>query len=63
MIREEVISLIQDDKDEEAQYIMKHKGHAHLTRLNTQIEALILYAHNKAKLFLSNSIKSEKRSH
>ncbi|MDQ7047143.1 MAG: sensor domain-containing diguanylate cyclase [Sulfurovum sp.] len=61
-IREEVIALIKEAKYEEAQYITKHRGYEHILLLNTQVEFLVTYANNKAKLFLAHSIQSEKEA-
>ncbi|MEA3290548.1 MAG: diguanylate cyclase [Campylobacterota bacterium] len=61
-IRDEVISLMKDNKEDEAAQITKQKGAKHVENLNMQVDKLVQYAQNKAIFFNQNAIDSKNSS-
>ncbi len=61
-IRDEVISLIRENKKSEAAEITKVKGAHYVEDLNMQVEKLVAYANNKAILFNQNAKYTKKSS-
>ena len=62
LIRDEVISLMQADKKEQAAAITKGKGAKHLENLFKQVHKMVMYAQNKAIFFQQNTLKSKTKS-
>lgn len=62
LIRDEVISLMQADKKDQAAAITKGKGSKHLENLFKQVHKMVKYAQNKAIFFQQNTLKSKTKS-
>ncbi len=58
-IRDEVIFLKSQGKDQQAAQITKNKGAKHVAFLNQETQKLIDFADNKAKTFFNNAVKSK----
>ena len=54
-IRDEVVNLIHEGNKEKASAITKGKGAQHVYLLNQSVDTLVLFAHNKAELFVQNA--------
>ena len=54
-IRDEVVTLMHAGKKDEAIAITKEKGAEHVFFLNKSVETLVIFAHNKAELFVQNA--------
>lgn len=58
-IRDEVIFLKTQGKDQKAAHITKNKGAQHVALLNQETQKLINFADNKANIFFNNAVKSK----
>ena len=54
-IRDKVVALMHEGKKDEAIAITKEKGAEHVFLLNKSIETLVIFAHNKAELFVQDA--------
>ena len=59
VIRDEVIFLKTQEKNQEAAHITKNKGAKHVAFLNQETQKLIDFADNQAKIFFNNAVKSK----
>jgi len=59
VIRDEVIFLKTQGKNQEAAHITKNKGAKHVELLNQETQELIDFADNKAKIFFNNAVESK----
>ncbi|MCF6253760.1 MAG: MCP four helix bundle domain-containing protein, partial [Thiomicrorhabdus sp.] len=58
-IRDEVIFLKTQGKNQEAAHITKNKGAKHVALLNQETQKLIDFADNKAKTFFNNAVQAK----
>ena len=62
IIRDEVVELMYKNNMAEAIDITKEKGAKHVKKLNESVNTLVLYARNKAELFVENANNTKKSS-
>lgn len=61
-IRNEVIALMREGKQQQASAITVGKGASHVAKLNLEVEALVAFAYNKAQQFHSSAQQSKEHA-